>query len=833
MLKVPLLWPKLPQTWCPSLSVKQSPLTPLQRPSPKSSELVGRDPDLGRQARRVADDDPETELARVADLGRLGALPDDGQKKRGRERGEKCPFHGAYSTQNGPRPTIPLHMIADRVRLGRHPSHPHLSRDPAVTVDARRPRGRDALMLRRSSCWARVRLEVVRANVRDAPDARRDARRAVRPAVAARSRRARRCPPRTHCRTLADLPPEQRAVQVVGGSERTVAVGAAHARGLTVVDLSDAWVPSVIDDHAGPKGATLVNPYHAIYVGLAADRTDGDGQPLAAGERNYLELYGIPPSLSVLRRRFLEDARRDCAATFDPEKLLAVDEVRTWGASTEAKELAKQAARGARLEAARVAAGAATLEALAAADPRTAKDVKERLRFLAERSAFAEAEKRLVCEGLLDPVEAQERQLRHGDADRDALVPAEARGHGSGRHQARDAGGAGAAAARERPAGAPTRPHRARHARRRLCRGWQRLRRRSPGRRARRPDLSRCGRRAPPRSGSGDALAGRGAADAGDRDARGRRGVLPAARARRFQVAQGRGAAAAGARVLRTGDGSLRRDRPWRRLVRLPVRRQGAARPAAARALPDLHPVRQMARGEGSARALADHRRGLAAGARLRRAGVLPLQGLGRRSAGLAPHRRRAGLDPPSSSPLASFVKEKRVNGIYARVTNYDETGPGYLSAYGLAAAIHEEMRRGPDGARFFDNGIRTHGSFDYLSLRGRFSHGCHRLYNQQAMRLFSFVLGHRKMRVVGSVPLGFRRTFYSQGEVFEMRLPSRGFYYELDPPLPVDVLAGTIKGTLQKPIAGYVPKPGVKYASSKIPTASTSPDSRAGGDAP
>ena len=57
------------------------------------------------------------------------------------------------------------------------------------------------------------------------------------------------------------------------------------------------------------------------------------------------------------------------------------------------------------------------------------------------------------------------------------------------------------------------------------------------------------------------------------------------------------------------------------------------------------------------------------------------------------------------------------------------------------------------------------------------------------------------------------------------MRLPSRGFDYELNPPLPVDVLEGTVKGTLQKPIAGYVPKPGVKYASSKIPTASTSPE--------
>ena len=65
------------------------------------------------------------------------------------------------------------------------------------------------------------------------------------------------------------------------------------------------------------------------------------------------------------------------------------------------------------------------------------------------------------------------------------------------------------------------------------------------------------------------------------------------------------------------------------------------------------------------------------------------------------------------------------------------------------------------------------------------------------------------------------------------MRLPSRGFYYELDPPLPVETLEGRIKGVRQKPFAGYLRKPGVKYASSRIPTASTLPDSRAGGDAP
>ncbi len=630
-----------------------------------------------------------------------------------------------------------------------------------------------------------------------------------------------------------DLPPEQRAVQVVAGSERTVAVGAAHARGLTVVDLSDTWVPSVIDDHAGPKGATLVNPYHAIYVGLAADRTDGDGQPLAAGERNYLELYGIPPSLSVLRRRFLEDARRDCAASFDPEKLLDVDEVRTWGASTEAKELGKQAARGTRLEAARVAAGAATLEALAAADPRTAKDVKERLHFLAERAAFAEAEKRLVCEGLLDP--ARHKSGTYDTAMRTAMLDFQQK------HAVMDQADIkrGTLEALARPP---------------LENDLLALRRVLSERAMHAAGFVEDG------SVSDDDRPGGALGGPTYLGADGTRHRVP-------DLATPSLDAVLLALGIETPEDAVaffrrhaRADFAWLKVAaRLP--------PAPEYYGPAMELSAEIDRGDVWYDFPFD-----AKGQRLPqprerfptftlfvkwRGEKVPLvrwrTTVGGWRQELASdgqeYYRYKGSDvgprvwhhivaapvwiPPASSPLASFVKEKRVNGIYARVTNYDETGPGYLSAYGLAAAIHEEMRRGPDGPKFFDNGIRTHGSFDYLSLRGRFSHGCHRLYNQQAMRLFSFVLGHRKMRVVGAIPLGFRRTFYSQGEVFEMRLPSRGFYYELDPPLPVEVLEGTVKGTLQKPIAGYVPKPGVKYASSRIPTASTSPDSRAGGDAP
>jgi hypothetical protein len=185
---------------------------------------------------------------------------------------------------------------------------------------------------------------------------------------------------------------------------------------------------------------------------------------------------------------------------------------------------------------------------------------------------------------------------------------------------------------------------------------------------------------------------------------------------------------------------------------------------------------------------------------------------------------------PPSSSPLGSMVKEKRVNGAYVKATNYDETGPGYLSAYGLVAAIHEQMRRGPNGATYSDNGIRTHGSFDYLSLRGRFSHGCHRLYNNQAVRLFSFVLAHHRARTVGALPLGFRRTFWWKGELYDLRLPTRGFYFELEPPIPIETLEGRVRGQQPTPIAGYLPKPGVHYLTPKPPEQTDTPDSKAAG---
>jgi hypothetical protein len=163
------------------------------------------------------------------------------------------------------------------------------------------------------------------------------------------------------------------------------------------------------------------------------------------------------------------------------------------------------------------------------------------------------------------------------------------------------------------------------------------------------------------------------------------------------------------------------------------------------------------------------------------------------------------------------------------KVVNYDELGPGYLSAYGLIAGYL--VVPGQNGRADWDNGVRAHGSSDYLSIYSAngFSHGCHRLPNHLAIRLYSFILRHRTMHVAGDAPMSFTRQFLNGESVFEMRIPSRGYVFTLDPPLPVNVLEGEIKGTQKKPILSYVPKPGVHYPGPPPPVPE-GPEGKAGG---
>jgi len=166
---------------------------------------------------------------------------------------------------------------------------------------------------------------------------------------------------------------------------------------------------------------------------------------------------------------------------------------------------------------------------------------------------------------------------------------------------------------------------------------------------------------------------------------------------------------------------------------------------------------------------------------------------------------------PPDSTPGKGLLKLKKFEEQRAPevVINTDIMGPGYQSAYGLVMAIHHEVR---PGGTLFDNQIRTHGSVDYTSIARRYSHGCHRLVNISAVRLFGFILAHTPYQRMGNKRLGFRKTFQNNGQEYSYQLDSRGYYYRLRRPVKVNVLEGRLRGKLEKPITAFVRKPGVDY---------------------
>jgi hypothetical protein len=187
---------------------------------------------------------------------------------------------------------------------------------------------------------------------------------------------------------------------------------------------------------------------------------------------------------------------------------------------------------------------------------------------------------------------------------------------------------------------------------------------------------------------------------------------------------------------------------------------------------------------------------------------------------------------PPDGTPVKDLLTRKVLDRNVGPVTlvNTDVMGPGFQSAYGLVLAIHVDPKRGG-----FDNQIRTHGSDDYTSIARRFSHGCHRLVNNRAVRMYDFVLRHRRFTRLGNTPISLRKRFEVDGQVYRYELKTRGYYYELDEPVPVTVLEGRIMGAVKTPITAYVRKPGVDY--SDVPStgdaATTTGPVAPGGDLP
>ena len=640
-----------------------------------------------------------------------------------------------------------------------------------------------------------------------------------------------------------------------GAAAKTTFAEAA-ARGLLVVDLSDAWAPFIFQDGGSDqRDPAKPNGYRRTFVALANDRIDADGRPLGAGEANFLEAFGIPPTLSALRARVEADrapARRACEADVD------WDGVRAFTGSTgyidreharrehaeagrDADWLQKEIAR--REESARVAAAAADAgarhdagadadaaivpsprdaappatwkpgdraAAIAAlqhdADAKVSRRVARTLRGQERVRAVRAVQAFLQCEGLLSP----RAKTTPGSFDlptHEALAAWERRN---------DIFGWGLLGGETQSA---------------LPRPTLEL------------DYETFRRVLAERVADAAGIVEDGSATGHDGpatfvDAEGHTQPVPNViedhvRAL-LDAIQVTGPGDMIAFLRQHGDAGLASLRVAFRAPPLPPYYEAGGHEA-------MELSAEIDRGDvwydfpfdAKGRPIEQHRARyphltLFVTWRGQRIPLLSWRTtIGSWRSELHANGKiyykyknsdvgnRVWKDivagpvwiPPDSTPVKDLLTRKvreRDKGPQT-VVNTDVMGPGFQSAYGLVMAIHVD--RGG-----FDNQIRTHGSVDYTSIARRFSHGCHRLVNDRAVRLFDFILRRRAFHRIGDVPLHMKRNFAVDGVDYSYALATRGYYYELAKPLPVTVTEGRIMGKLKKPIADYVRKAGVDY---------------------
>jgi hypothetical protein len=585
------------------------------------------------------------------------------------------------------------------------------------------------------------------------------------------------------------------AVPVFAAGEVTgeVCRADAAARGLTVVDLGDDWTPAVLT--RAPDGA--ISSYHDRYVAIANEKLGKDAEP----EDKLGELYGVTPALAVVQARLRDQDRHRCWQANDPAPIGAL--TRALSRSDQRKlraAVSRRESLSRKLDQARSKRGLVDNVALAAV-PGFADKVAAYNALTDQLAGLIAAQRRLACEGHAraekregdftsrtgDAVELFQRRnflmpnakldaetraalqldsreldfrlalriLRERIADAAALIEDGSAGDGPVPVLGRMLDPADMRTARGHEPlahAAPDLIHPATEAAARAL-GWT-----DPAGLAAFLDRHERGAVAialPPRPAYHAAhMELRAELDRGD--------VWYDERPRRRKVAN------RPTLILYAKDGDV--DRP---LVRWPTTIGGWAEEAEPGKRGEV--VQKWKESDVGPRIWKD------------------LYG--------APT-----WAPPKTTPDRDLVhKEDGEYRLKKRIF-----GPGAHSAYGLVMLVHHRPVDGKDKDKkkddgFRDNGIRTHGSSSVTSIVNGTSHGCHRLYNQLAVRLSGFLLRHRDHVVKGEQPLDYERTVAYKG-VFEVDVKNRGFLYELTPPVPVEVTPGTIKSRRKTPPAGTAP---------------------------
>jgi hypothetical protein len=123
--------------------------------------------------------------------------------------------------------------------------------------------------------------------------------------------------------------------------------------------------------------------------------------------------------------------------------------------------------------------------------------------------------------------------------------------------------------------------------------------------------------------------------------------------------------------------------------------------------------------------------------------------------------------------------------------------GPGYRAAYGLVAITHHQIMGKQENGEpeLMDLRIRTHGTPGYRAVKRGESNGCHRLHNYVALRLAAFLVKHHENVREGLVPEDYVRNLQYKGQTVALESETKGYRFKLTPPVPVTVLDGDVKG--------------------------------------
>jgi hypothetical protein len=570
-----------------------------------------------------------------------------------------------------------------------------------------------------------------------------------------------------------------------GVAKGAICVADAQARGLTIVDLMDTWTPTLFQPTRDGQTPT----FRQRYLELAAEK--GEGIDALA------ELYGIVPSLAIVKARLSDDARHACHAAIDPKPILLLD--RTWSQDNQKQVKASLNGHtwlGKQLEAERAKRNLPDVAALEA-DPKWHERYIRWKKLDELHSALVTAQQKLRCEGwLLDKDVNGEFGWRMGDAiehfqRRNFLMPTERLDR-----ETREAMQLDTHELDYRLA--------LRVLRERVVEAAGILEDGTAGKgpqpvlgRMLDPEAMRAARGHKPLANAAPDLVG-----ASTEAAAKALGWTGPAEVRTFFEKF-----PAGARVALAlpevpayykphMELSVEIDRGDIYYEERPKYHYIVHRPTLVVYVDDSGTKRPLVRWPTTIGGWADQR--------------MPGGWLVQKwkESEVGPRVWKQLTAGPTWLPPKTTPDKELVRPTYPgwELKN-DLFGPGPRSAYGMVLLKHLQAVKLKDGTeRLDDNGIGTHGSSSVTSIVHGTSHGCHRLYNQLAVRLGDFLLHHRDHVVTGEEKVTYRRNVWHNDESFKAEIDTRGFQYELTPPIPVNVKKGNILSKRKQPPRNSAP---------------------------